>query len=99
MQHVSGIEDKAKAARKKKAVYGTDVDLESYESEAKPQEIMADAGDLPSVVRKAALDVGVKLDSESSGATASTMYGNSLAGATEALYSATFLALAEWSTP
>ena len=68
MQHVSGIEDKAKAARKKKAVYGTDVDLESYESEAKPQGIVADAGDLPSIVRKAALDVGVKLDSESSGA-------------------------------
>ena len=62
MQHVSGIEDKARKARDKKAVYGTDVDLESYESEAKPQEAVDDAEDLPSVVKKAALDVGVKLD-------------------------------------
>ena len=67
MQHVSGIEDKARAARNKKAVYGTDVDLESYESEAKPQETVDDAEDLPSAVKKAALDVGVKLDAESSG--------------------------------
>jgi len=67
MQHVSGIEDKARAARDKKAVYGTDVDLESYESEAKPQETFDNAEDLPSVVKKAALDVGVKLDGESSG--------------------------------
>ncbi|MRR35424.1 SufD family Fe-S cluster assembly protein, partial [bacterium] len=65
---MSGIEDKARAARKKKAVYGTDVDLESYESEAKPQETVDDAEDLPSAVKKAALDVGVKLDAESSGA-------------------------------
>jgi len=68
MQHVSGIDERAKAARNKKATYGTDVDLESYESEAKPQEIVDDAENLPGVVKKAALDVGVKLDSESSGA-------------------------------
>ena len=67
MQHVSGIEDKARKARDKKAVYGTDVDLESYESEAKPQLVVSNAEDLPSVVMKAALDVGVKLDGESSG--------------------------------
>src|SRR5512136_3215446 len=65
--HVSGIEDKARKARDKKAVYGTDVDLESYESEAKPQEAVDDAEDLPNAVKKAALDVGVKLDGESSG--------------------------------
>ncbi|MDD4446443.1 MAG: SufD family Fe-S cluster assembly protein [Methanothrix sp.] len=67
MQHLSGIEEKARKARGKKALYGTDVDLESYESEAKPQGIVASAEDLPSVVTKAALDVGVKLDGESSG--------------------------------
>ena len=38
--HVSGIEDKARKAQDKKALYGTDVDLESYESEAKPQEVV-----------------------------------------------------------
>ena len=65
--HVSGIEDKARKARGKKALYGTDVDLESYESEARPQGIVASAEDLPNVVMKAALDVGVKLDGESSG--------------------------------
>jgi Fe-S cluster assembly scaffold protein SufB len=65
--HVSGIEDKARKARDKKALYGTDVDLESYESEAKPQEAVDNAEDLPSVVKKAAMDVGVKLDGESSG--------------------------------
>jgi Fe-S cluster assembly scaffold protein SufB len=65
--HVSGIEDKARKAQGKKALYGTDVDLESYESEAKPQVIVANAEDLPSVVKKAAMDVGVKLDGESSG--------------------------------
>src|SRR5512137_2636862 len=67
MQHVSGIEEKARKARDKKALYGTDVDLESYESEAKPQDIVDRAEDLPNVVTKAALDVGVKLDGESSG--------------------------------
>ena len=65
--HVSGIEDKARKARDKKAVYGTDVDMESYETEAKSQEAVANAEDLPGTVKKAALDVGVKLDSESSG--------------------------------
>jgi Fe-S cluster assembly scaffold protein SufB len=67
MQHVSGIEEKARKAKDKKALYGTDVDLESYESEAKPQGMVSSAEDLPSVVTKAALDVGVKLDGESSG--------------------------------
>jgi hypothetical protein len=67
MQHVSGIEEKARKAKDKKALYGTDVDLESYESEAKPQDMVSSAEDLPSVVTKAALDVGVKLDGESSG--------------------------------
>jgi len=66
--HVSSIEEKARAARKKKAAYGTDVDLESYESEAKPQEMVSNAEDLPGVVKEAALAVGVKLDAESSGA-------------------------------
>ncbi len=66
--HVSGIEEKARAARKKKAAYGTDVDLESYESEARPQEMVSSAEDLPGVVKEAALGVGVKLDAESSGA-------------------------------
>jgi Fe-S cluster assembly scaffold protein SufB len=67
MQHLSGIEEKARKAKDKKALYGTDVDLESYESEAKPQGMVASAEDLPSVVTKAALEVGVKLDGESSG--------------------------------
>jgi len=67
MQHLSGIEEKARKAKDKKALYGTDVDLESYESEAKPQGMVSSAKDLPSVVTKAALDVGVKLDGESSG--------------------------------
>jgi hypothetical protein len=60
--HVSSIEDRAKSARDKKALYGTDVDLESYESEAKPHEKVKEAEELPTVVKKAALDVGVKLD-------------------------------------
>jgi hypothetical protein len=66
--HLSGIEDKASKARRKKAAYGTDVDLESYESEAKPQEMVSSAEDLPAAVKEAALGVGVKLDAESSGA-------------------------------
>ncbi|MCX6674887.1 MAG: SufD family Fe-S cluster assembly protein, partial [Methanothrix sp.] len=65
---MSSIEEKARKAQGKAAIYGTDVDLESYESEAKPQAIVETAEDLPSVVKKAALDVGVKLDAESSGA-------------------------------
>ena len=65
---MSSIEEKASKAREKKALYGTDVDLESYEIEAKPQSVVEDAEDLPNVVKKAAMDVGVKLDSESSGA-------------------------------
>ena len=66
--HVPNIEERAREAHKKKALYGTDVDLESYESEAKPHEMVQAAEELPSVVKKAALDVGVKLDKESSGA-------------------------------
>jgi len=65
---MSGIEEKARRARDKKALYGTDVDLESYQSEAKPQSKVDDAEDLPNTVKKAALDVGVTLDDESSGA-------------------------------
>ncbi len=65
---MSSIEEKALKAREKKALYGTDVDLESYDTESKPQSVVEDAEDLPSAVKKAALDVGVKLDSESSGA-------------------------------
>ena len=68
MRGLSGIEERARKARDKKALYGTDVDLESYESEAKPQESVGSAEDLPSAVKEAALGVGVKLDSESSGA-------------------------------
>jgi uncharacterized protein len=66
--HVSGVEERAQLAKDKKAVYGVDVDLESYESEAKPHDLVQKAEDLPSEVKKAALDVGVKLDGESSGA-------------------------------
>ena len=66
--HVSDIEEKARRAREKRALYGTDVDLQSYESEAKPQNIVEKAEELPGIVKKAALDVGVKLDAESSGA-------------------------------
>ena len=38
---MSSIEEKARKAREKKALYGTDVDLESYDSEAKPQSVVA----------------------------------------------------------
>src|SRR5512137_3224449 len=62
------VEDRAREAHKKKALYGTDVDLESYESDAKPHEKVQEAEELPQEVKKAALDVGVKLDKESSGA-------------------------------
>ncbi len=65
---MSSIEEKARKARDKKALFGTDVNLESYQSEAKPQSAVDDALDLPNVVKKAALDVGVTLDDESSGA-------------------------------
>jgi Fe-S cluster assembly scaffold protein SufB len=64
---MSGIEEKARKARDKKAAYGTDVNLESYQSQAKPQERVEDAEDLPGVVKEAALGVGVKLDAEASG--------------------------------
>jgi Fe-S cluster assembly scaffold protein SufB len=66
--HVSGVEEKARKAREKKAVYGTDVDLESYESGAKAHEEVERAEDLPGEVKKAALDVGVALEREASGA-------------------------------
>ena len=67
--HVSdGIEERAKKALEKKALFGTDVDLKSYEHEAKLHSKVTSAEDLPSEVKKAALDVGVSLDKESSGA-------------------------------
>ncbi len=44
---MSGIEERARKAREKKALYGTDVDLDTYESEAKPQSIVECAEDLP----------------------------------------------------
>jgi Fe-S cluster assembly scaffold protein SufB len=62
------ITERAKKARKKTALYGVDLDLESYESEARPPEAVEQAEDLPEAVKKAALDVGVKLDKETSGA-------------------------------
>lgn len=65
---VPSIEERAKKAREKKAVFGTDVNLESYESEAKPHATVEKAEELPGEVKKAALDVGVKLDAEASGA-------------------------------
>ncbi len=68
MQRMSGIEEKARRARDKKAAYGTDVDLESFKSESKEYEALDSAEDLPSEVKKAALDVGVKLDDETAGA-------------------------------
>ena len=46
---VPSVEARAKEAHEKKALYGTDVDLESYESEAKPHEKVQDAEELPSV--------------------------------------------------
>jgi Fe-S cluster assembly scaffold protein SufB len=63
-----GVEERARQARGKKALYGVDLDLESYESEARPPEAVEKAEDLPEAVKKAALDVGVKLDRETSGA-------------------------------
>lgn len=65
---VPSIEEKASRAREKKALFGTDVNLESYESEARPHEAVERPEDLPTEVKKAALDVGVKLDAEASGA-------------------------------
>ena len=62
------VEERARKAKDKKALYGIDIDLESYESEARPHEEVKDAEELPQEVKKAALDVGVKLDKESSGA-------------------------------
>ena len=67
MRSMSGIEEKARKARDKKAAYGTDVDLESYQSEAKSRERVEDSEDLPDVVKEAALGVGVKLDAEATG--------------------------------
>jgi len=43
MQHLSGIEERAKKARDKKAAFGTDVDLESFESEIKEHEAVESA--------------------------------------------------------
>ncbi|MDD1757764.1 MAG: SufD family Fe-S cluster assembly protein, partial [Methanotrichaceae archaeon] len=65
---LSDVEDRAKKAREKKAVFGVDLNLEDYESEARPHETVEKAEDLPEEVKRAALDVGVKLDKETSGA-------------------------------
>ncbi len=65
---MSDIEERARGAREKKAMYGPDVSLEAYESEAKPHSVVEGPDELPSEVKKAALDVGVKLDAEESGA-------------------------------
>jgi len=62
------IEEKAKKAKDKKAIFGVDLNLENYETEASPHETIERAEDLPESVKKAALDVGVKLDKETSGA-------------------------------
>jgi len=62
------VEDKALKAMTKKALYGTDVDLQSYESEAEVHDKVERAEDLPPEVQQAALDVGVSLDKESAGA-------------------------------
>jgi Fe-S cluster assembly protein SufB len=66
--HVPGVEERARKAKDKKALYGTDIDLESYESEASLHEEVNEAEELPKEVKKAALDVGVVLDRDSSGA-------------------------------
>jgi len=58
MQRMSGIEEKARKARGKKAAYGTDVDLESFKSESREYEALQSAEDLPSEVKKAALRCG-----------------------------------------
>jgi Fe-S cluster assembly protein SufB len=62
------IEEKAKKAKDKKAIFGVDLNLENYETEASPHETIERAEELPESVKKAALDVGVKLDKETSGA-------------------------------
>ncbi|NYT01328.1 MAG: SufD family Fe-S cluster assembly protein [Methanosarcinales archaeon] len=64
---MSDLEDRARKARDKKAALGTDVDLESYEQEASPHSEIEDLDLLPEDVRKAALNVGVSLDTESGG--------------------------------
>lgn len=67
--HVPGeVKERAEKAKDKKALYGTDVDLKSYESKADAHKEVTKLESLPSDVRKAALDVGVSLDTESSGA-------------------------------
>ncbi|MDD1742102.1 MAG: SufD family Fe-S cluster assembly protein, partial [Methanotrichaceae archaeon] len=60
--------EKAKKAKDKKAIFGVDLNLENYETDASPHETIERAEDLPESVKKAALDVGVKLDKETSGA-------------------------------
>jgi Fe-S cluster assembly scaffold protein SufB len=65
---LSDIEEKANKARGKKAIFGVDLNLENYETEARPYETIERAEELPEYVKKAALDVGVKLDKETSGA-------------------------------
>lgn len=62
------LDERAKKAKDKKAPLGTDIDLESYEPEAKPHEEIEVLDMLPQDVVNAALEVGVSFDDESSGA-------------------------------
>lgn len=64
---MSAIEERAFLAREKKASLGTDIDLETYESETSDHGVIDDLEMLSPDVRKAALNVGVSLDGESSG--------------------------------
>ncbi|HQF16147.1 MAG: cysteine desulfurase activator complex subunit SufB [Methanosaeta sp. PtaB.Bin039] len=64
---MSSIEERAKKARDKKARFGSDVDLEAFDVEARPHSEVGAVEDLPSEVKKAALNVGVSLDQKSGG--------------------------------
>ncbi|MBN1323723.1 MAG: SufD family Fe-S cluster assembly protein [Methanotrichaceae archaeon] len=64
---MSGLEKRAEKARDKRAALGTDIDLESYESEAKSHGEMDSLEGLPSEVEQAALAAGVSLGGETSG--------------------------------
>jgi len=50
---VPSVEARAKEAHKKKALYGTDVDLEATSPRPSPMRRFQDAEELPSVVKKA----------------------------------------------
>lgn len=65
---VPGIEERARKARDKRAALGTDVDLESYDSEARPHGEIQELVELPDDVKNAALNVGVSLDAQTGGA-------------------------------